>query len=739
MNEEMKAVLATRILAEIADKGVPDHTNIWPAISSRLSKRRRGASWTRGVLTERLVWTALVLVAFLVLASAAYAAGPIVGRILGLTPPESGFAVPHPTDFEDILSGDTLAMYQDLPPEFQQALQAYAAWGIAYDLVPIAVDQKMRQWPANPAPMSDILSPVGYQKFQELDPVSYKQALYLLYFYPYVLSTEEDPDAQQRALERMVAAIHEGEPDDPFEPPLPQNPDAYKYPNRDPSEPLNFHDILTGDTPSRYQNLPPEYRQALWDYAQTIDGSEQIPVAIERVVLNLPENPESLVDVLSLDTYEKFQELDTSVQVTYLLDWYPKVLKEQENPDTRKRTLEQLAIAMYEEKHAVPVRLPSIEKVLLPEAIRKLDSVGPNLQRSFGDFLVEVKHRYDMLLLVWINDWEMLLLKATKDLELPPLEDMLSEETLQQFQSLSLGDQRHVRNSYASSVVFCIGPSQDPNDTICLDNLEVVGRGKLESSESFIQMFSSHKNELYDVWGNSDTDVFAVGDSGAILHYDGSNWTSMTSGTLEILYGIWGDSGSDMFAVGDSGTILHYDGSTWSSMTGDSSEFLLAAWGTSGSDVVVVGDSGTILHYDGSTWRSTSSGVSNALFGVWGDGTDVFAVGASGAIVYYNGAYWSQMRSGVRDALNGVWGSYLSDVFVVGRAGTILHYDGSTWSSMPSAPYNLKGVWGSSGSDVFAVGGSGLVYHYDDSAWSPMASPINIGQSSDGEPPTPRP
>jgi hypothetical protein len=64
-------------------------------------------------------------------------------------------------------------------------------------------------------------------------------------------------------------------------------------------------------------------------------------------------------------------------------------------------------------------------------------------------------------------------------------------------------------------------------------------------------------NWLYGVWGSSGSDVFAVGDYGTIVHYDGSSWSSMSSGTGNGLDGVWGSSGSDVFAVGDSGTILH--------------------------------------------------------------------------------------------------------------------------------------------------------------------------------------
>ena len=62
------------------------------------------------------------------------------------------------------------------------------------------------------------------------------------------------------------------------------------------------------------------------------------------------------------------------------------------------------------------------------------------------------------------------------------------------------------------------------------------------------------------MWGSSGSDVFAVGEDGTILHYDGSGWSAMSSGTTNELYGVWGSSGSDVFAVGDGGTILHYDG-----------------------------------------------------------------------------------------------------------------------------------------------------------------------------------
>ena len=102
---------------------------------------------------------------------------------------------------------------------------------------------------------------------------------------------------------------------------------------------------------------------------------------------------------------------------------------------------------------------------------------------------------------------------------------------------------------------------------------------------------------IVDVWGSSSSDVFAVGVNGTILHYDGTSWSAMTSGTTVLLYGIWGSSASDVFAAGVSGTILHYNGTTWSAMTSGTGYSLYGIWGSSGSDVFAVGECGTVLHY----------------------------------------------------------------------------------------------------------------------------------------------
>src|SRR5947207_14074353 len=87
------------------------------------------------------------------------------------------------------------------------------------------------------------------------------------------------------------------------------------------------------------------------------------------------------------------------------------------------------------------------------------------------------------------------------------------------------------------------------------------GIGGLNGAQT--QLPSSHP--LQAIWGSGASEIWAVGDSGAIVHYDGSAWSLIpNSPTTATLHGVWGAAANDVWAVGDSGLILHFDGSGWS-------------------------------------------------------------------------------------------------------------------------------------------------------------------------------
>jgi hypothetical protein len=102
------------------------------------------------------------------------------------------------------------------------------------------------------------------------------------------------------------------------------------------------------------------------------------------------------------------------------------------------------------------------------------------------------------------------------------------------------------------------------------------------------------------VWSNASNDIFAVGSRkhgwfgniyhGLILHYDGTTFTEMASPTSRELVDVWGNSGSNVYAVGAEG-VFHYDGTRWSKIN-DTPGWEI--WGTA-TDVFVLAE-GAILH-----------------------------------------------------------------------------------------------------------------------------------------------
>ncbi len=229
---------------------------------------------------------------------------------------------------------------------------------------------------------------------------------------------------------------------------------------------------------------------------------------------------------------------------------------------------------------------------------------------------------------------------------------------------------------------------------------------------------------LYSVYGFAQNDVYAVGGIGSIVHWDGSDWSTISTGIGSLsdynLYGVWGDSPTSVFVVGEMGTVLYWDGLYWTQMLSGVAADLFGVWGSSATDVYAVGVNGTIIHWNGAVWSTMASGVLNNLNDVWVAGVNqVYACGANGVIVYYDGIVWATQPSGVIWELHSLWGSAVNNVYAVGQTGTILNYDGFNWNPQVSGTLlELRGVCGdASTTDRVAVGDDGIALRWTGTAW----------------------
>jgi hypothetical protein len=273
------------------------------------------------------------------------------------------------------------------------------------------------------------------------------------------------------------------------------------------------------------------------------------------------------------------------------------------------------------------------------------------------------------------------------------------------------------------------------------------------------------------IWGTSPKDVFVIEESGDgpwsmrsnIYHYDGVAWEVVLDRPYPLLplRDLWGSSDHDIFAVGDGGTILHYDGHGWSQIPSGTDCHLRSLWGTSSRDLFAAGGGGTILHYDGSTWSTLFADPSLNFFGIWASSSsDIYCIGMTNTwgddgmvsrVYHYDGSACRPVAEATGDfaELRSIWASSSTDIYAVGEGdpdGTMLHYDGVTWTQAPLPVRFVMAIWGSSSRDVFVVGGEerndehspgSYLTHFDGTEWRSEATNLvrycdfsNVGGSS---------
>ncbi len=235
-------------------------------------------------------------------------------------------------------------------------------------------------------------------------------------------------------------------------------------------------------------------------------------------------------------------------------------------------------------------------------------------------------------------------------------------------------------------------------------------------------------NLLSAIWVNAANDIFIGTSAGEILHFDGTTWSAMTTGTTYQIKDIWASSSTDVFAVAANDTILHYNGvgSACTKMSSGTGYHMNAVWGSGPDNVYVVGTyaDARIFHYDGAAWSQVPGSYTGNLSSLWGTAADnIYAVGSSGRILHFDGSAWTAMTSKTSCALNDIRGSAANDVYAVGDMGTIVHFDGTAWSVVTTNNSGgLYAVWLNSTDNVFAVGANGEIRHFDGTAWSFMVS-----------------
>jgi hypothetical protein len=262
-------------------------------------------------------------------------------------------------------------------------------------------------------------------------------------------------------------------------------------------------------------------------------------------------------------------------------------------------------------------------------------------------------------------------------------------------------------------------------------NVFAVGAGgttlvTINNGTTWTNPVSNATQPLEGVAGGG-ANLFLVGAGGTIVTStnSGTSFGTTSTGSASNLNAVWGNSTSSVYAVGDNGTIVRWNGTRLTLQTSGTTQHLRAVWGSGSTNVFAVGDGGTVLNSvnSGTTWTPVNLGTTANFRGIWGTGsTNIYVVGDVGTVYQWNGTIWSPVAvpankgPGPARNLNAVWARATDDVYIVGDTGVIIHWDGVTWAQQPyetgfPQDRDIRGVWGSGASDVWAVARHTVILH----------------------------
>lgn len=270
----------------------------------------------------------------------------------------------------------------------------------------------------------------------------------------------------------------------------------------------------------------------------------------------------------------------------------------------------------------------------------------------------------------------------------------------------------------------------------------------------------SSQSALYGVASGSN-EVLAVGEAGAMVRYDGSPWTPLSSGRTTQLrsvhavdathgwavgltgtllmwngtyfapivlsgnppsfYGVFTVSATDAWAVGTGGAVWRWNGAMWSPQASGTSANLRAVWAAAANKVYIVGDGGVALLWDGTAFNQIGAGNGVNLWAVGGSGPgDVWAGGENGTVLRSTGGAFSAVPGGLgaTGTVGGIWAGAANNVWFAADTN-MFRFDGASYTKYPTTATGLRAVHGL-GAELWAVGSAGALIHWNGASWDLM-------------------
>jgi hypothetical protein len=263
---------------------------------------------------------------------------------------------------------------------------------------------------------------------------------------------------------------------------------------------------------------------------------------------------------------------------------------------------------------------------------------------------------------------------------------------------------------------------------------------KWTGESGLVELVGGMDYSVHSLWGISDTEIYFSGEG--IWKYDGESLVPLLDPSEGSWNSIWGIDGNDIFAVGSSGDIVHWDGIQWEDMSYETLNRLLAVWGCAPDCFVAVGE-GMILQYDGSVWKLVYE-PDAVLNSVWGSGSDdIYAVGEGGIICHYDGDLWTSAVYPGLGNMQAIRGLSRDQIYILAydfnkHVSSIVQGKWSAWNPVDMRHmFVFFDLWSSTENQIWVCGDSGSLAIWNSSGTQPTPTPYPTATPAIDSTPTP--
>jgi hypothetical protein len=200
------------------------------------------------------------------------------------------------------------------------------------------------------------------------------------------------------------------------------------------------------------------------------------------------------------------------------------------------------------------------------------------------------------------------------------------------------------------------------------------------------------------IFAFNGNDIWIGGGGRQLVKISGTTQTETVCAPFSIIINkIWGTSSNDLYVVGNTGNMAHYNGTSWQKIESGTDVDIQDIWGVDedsfGEPLILCAASYVAQTGEKKILRITNVTRVDTIF--WGTGRRVhslwfnssnklFASGGGVFIRNYND-HWVEQTELPLYFTERVRGKDINDLFVVGHFGLIAHYNGSSWKTYPEA------------------------------------------------------